>query len=377
MNIKNFLEQFSSARIYFEDTSLSYQEIAKLLYSVTPETFKWTGDWTSKNFIKFLSAFHAESPIICSPLNDENFPLIGKGEIAFRTSGTEGETKWIIHNSSVFLSTKVFQFERKAKALLSPAHAAGFDFMFHALRQGCDFTFSKLDTIREKFLPEVIFGPPQALGSLLFFQKKNQDIFTTLKTFFSSTDSLNSEIIHKCKKLDLKLKLRTFYGSSETMMIWNESHPDDPSKIKLSDGEGDIQDGNFSYTGNTLAKRQWVNGKETTLTTPYKLGDKFQIQDGWINLIENKRNIFKVWGHSLNLRDLENRILGLPNIAHVVIQGKNEALGTKIKITLFGEVLDETKIKSILPLEVMEKAIIEFELKDAAEIDLKKPKRIE
>lgn len=377
MSIISFLNRYPDSRVFLNDGNKTYQEMATLIPGRSlPEIFIWNGSWLTENFLNLLAAIEKKTPIICLSGDDKVPSLkLRNGEIAFRSSGTEGSPRWVIHDSSIFTSPDIITFESPAKALLNPAHAAGFDFMFQALRQGTTFSFSLLDNVSKDFLPKTMFGPPQGLASMLFFFQKYGAIFAGLKEYFSSTDSLTPEIVEKCKKLNLRLRLRVFYGSTETMVIKTHSHPDNPTLIKIESQEGFIQDGIFHYTGKTLARRMIQSGESSELSPPYRLGDMMEQNDGWVSLIQNTRNLIKIWGHTVNLKELENSLLSQPGVAYAKVEAHKSNLNIELKITLYGEKISSDQIKTGLP-ETVQKAKVDIIIEPASDIELKKVKRV-
>lgn len=383
MIILELLAKHKNSKICFNGTLLSYGHFHDLLIEANSSgegSFHWNGDWTPEKFLLLLSALSNNTPVYSSVILDDELPDPGPGNIAFRTSGTEGVSKWVIHPYAHFLEGKTLQLTGPLLALLFPSHAAGFDFMFHCLRSGADFGFSNLQNLNSSTInPRTIFGPPQSLAALLFFHSKNEELLRRLKEFYISGDSLSPVIAARVKSLGYDFKVKQFYGSSETMMIWTEENPDRPWLINFLPGEVEIKNNLIHYTGKTLAQRSWTQDKGfQTLVTPYELGDNVGMEDGWFNLFDNQRNLTKVWGHTINVKRIENDLFKLSDILDARVEVKDFGImGPQLIIHLWSEKeFAEGEMIESFPEMAPIRQNIKVQLHRPESITLEKKKRI-
>ena len=380
MNITEILRRSGKARIFFEGIAVTFSELYEAIVArkeISTSVVKWSGHWTPETLQELFTAFSLNAPILVSSSNEiDALPPINAGEIAFRSSGTEGNIKWAIHPYKHFLEGDYLSFKGPAFAFLSPSHAAGFDFLFNCLRGGIDFGFTDLKTLK---VPEVrtLFGPPQAMAALLFFYKSHESLFDQLEEYYVSSDPVPKVLVEKSKKLDLAFKFKIFYGSTETMVIKVQEHPDFPHLFRFVHGEANVKNGQVFYKGPTLATKFWTeeNGFTSPLV-PYPLGDMVQEEEGWLSLQQNSRNLIKIWGHSLNIKMLEDNILALEGLIDTRVELINtEILGSQLRIHIWSEVnFDEKRILS-LPLLENIKSLCSIEHHSADEINIHKKKR--
>lgn len=379
MNITEILCRSGNSKIFFNGTSLTYSEISKSITAVKgnlPKVFKWSGNWSQEALQELIKAFSLNLPIVCSSNENEKHPPLNPGEVAFRSSGSEGKVKWAIHPYRHFLEGDHLSFKGPAFALLSPSHAAGFDFLFICLRAGIDFGFADLKSLKVTEI-RTLFGPPQALAGLLFFHKNHQLLFKQLEEYFVSSDPLPAVLVEKTRKLNLSFKFRIFYGSSETMVIKVQEHPNAPHLFRFISGEAKVKENEVFYVGPTLATKLWTEEKGTILTSkPFPVGDIVREEDSWLSLMQNQRNLVKIWGHSLNLKMLEDDILSLEDVIDTRVEVfSNEILGSQLKIHIWSQVQpEENKILSLPQLNHI-KSFCKIEYHSPDEIDVQKKKR--
>ncbi len=380
MNITELLDRSGNAKIFFNDSSLTFSELKKniTVTNATPATvYKWSGIWTSHSLQELLSAFKWNLPIVCSANESDDLPPLQPGEVAFRSSGSEGKTKWAIHPYKHFLEGDYLTFKSPAFAFLSPSHAAGFDFLFICLRAGVDFGFADLKSL-EVTKVSTLFGPPQAMAGLLFFHKNHKHLFNQLEEYFVSSDPIPNALVEKTRKLNLVCKFRIFYGSSETMVIKVQEHPRQPHLFRFAPGEAIVKNHEVYYEGPTLAPKLWSKEKGFISTSrPFPMGDIINVEDSWLSLQENKRNLVKIWGHSLNLKMVEDDILSLEGIIDTRVEVvRTEILGSHLRIHVWSQAnFEKDKILTLPQLRNIQ-GFCRIEYHSPDEIDVQKKKRI-
>ena len=296
------------------------------------------------------------------------------------TSGSSGEPKAALHNFTKLLSK--FIVKRKALKTINFLlfdHWGGLNTLFHILSNGGTVVVLEnrnpdyVCELIEKYAVELLPTSPTFLNMLIMSRAYERFSLKSLKVISYGAEPMPAALLGLLNKIFPEITLQQTYGLIELGVMRSKSEDNGSLWVKIG-GEGykvRVED-NLLEIKSESAMIGYLNAPSPfTEDGWFKTGDSVEVKGDYFRILGRKSEIINVGGEKVYPQEVENAILGFPNVKDVVVYAEKNPLTGNIvcaKINIEKPIEDgkvfikELKVycrKNLEPFKIPVKVVIE------------------
>lgn len=252
------------------------------------------------------------------------------GLIVF-SSGSTGKSKAAVHNFRLVLEKfKVRRRSYVAITFLMLDHLGGINTLFTLLSNGGTAVVPRsrapedVCAAIEKHKVELLPASPTFLNLLLLSEAYRGYDLSSLKRITYGTESMPASLLRRIHELFPDVELQQTYGLSELGVLRSKSRDATSLWMKLG-GEGfeiQVRDGTL-WIKSRSAMLGYLNAPDPFDADGwFNTGDVVEVDGEFFRILGRKSEIINVGGEKVHPAEVEEVLLGMPNVADVAVSAE-------------------------------------------------------
>ena len=251
------------------------------------------------------------------------------------SSGSTGELKAAVHDIIPLLNKfKVKRHAWRTIPFLLYDHIGGMNTMLYTLSNGGTLILppdrkpaSVLSAV-ERHKVELLPVSPTFINLILVSKVYEHYDLSSLKTVTYGTEPMPRHTLERFHELFPKIKLVQTYGLTELGILRSKSEKSDSLWVKVGgeDFQTRVLDGVLQIKSKS-AMLGYLNAESPfTADGWFNTGDVVEVKGEYVRFLGRKSDIINIGGEKVYPTEVENVILGMPEIAEVTVHGERHAI---------------------------------------------------